>query len=97
MKRTSIGIKNVNRRNDRWLCADPSDISNVMHTKFPLIVIILGVVTVSQKSHHNTGLLSTGSLSDCCTDVINRLQNHCVDLPLQLIKQWFVSFQKFTL
>eukprot|EP00106_Octopus_bimaculoides_P001075 XP_014768517.1 PREDICTED: uncharacterized protein LOC106867953 [Octopus bimaculoides] len=38
-----------NRRNDRWLCADPSEVPRVMHTKFPATVIVLG--TVSSKGH----------------------------------------------
>jgi len=39
----------INRRNDRWLCADPSDVPRVMHTKFPATVMVLGVV--SNKEH----------------------------------------------
>ncbi|XP_014484223.1 PREDICTED: uncharacterized protein LOC106749367 [Dinoponera quadriceps] len=35
----------INRRNDRWLCADPSDVPRVMHTKFPATVIVLGAVS----------------------------------------------------
>ena len=35
----------VNRRNDRWLCADPSEVPRVMHTKFPATVMVLGVVS----------------------------------------------------
>lgn len=35
----------MNRRNDRWLCADPSDVPHVMHTKFPASVMVLGVVS----------------------------------------------------
>ena len=35
----------VNRRNDRWLCADPSKVPRVMHTKFPVTVMALGVVS----------------------------------------------------
>ena len=35
----------VNRRNDRWLCADPSDVPRVMHTKFPATVMVLRVVS----------------------------------------------------
>lgn len=35
----------VNRRNDRWLCADPSGVPRVMHTKFPATVMVLGVVS----------------------------------------------------
>ena len=34
-----------NRRNDRWLCADPSEVPRVMHTKFPATVMVLGVVS----------------------------------------------------
>ena len=36
--------KKINRRNDRWLCADPSDVPHVMHTKFSATVMVLGVV-----------------------------------------------------
>ena len=25
----------INRRNDRWICGDPSDVPHVMNTKFP--------------------------------------------------------------
>lgn len=35
----------VNRRNDRWLCNDPSEVPTVMHTKFPATVMVLGVVS----------------------------------------------------
>ena len=35
----------INRRNDRWLCGDPSDVPHVMHTKFPATVMVLGVVS----------------------------------------------------
>jgi len=35
----------VNRRNDRWLCADPSEVPHVMHTKFPATVMVLGVMS----------------------------------------------------
>ena len=35
----------VNRRNDRWLCADPSEVPTVMHTKFPATVMVFGVVS----------------------------------------------------
>ena len=35
----------MNRRNDRWLCADPSDFPTVMHTTFPASVLVLGVIS----------------------------------------------------
>ena len=35
----------VNRRNDIWLCADPSEVPRVMHTKFPATVMVLGVIS----------------------------------------------------
>lgn len=35
----------VNRRNDRWLCKGPDEVSTVMHTKFPASVMVLGVVS----------------------------------------------------
>jgi DDE superfamily endonuclease len=35
----------VNRKNDRWLCSDPSEVPIVMHTKFPSSVMVFGVVT----------------------------------------------------
>ena len=35
----------INRRNDRWLCADPSEVPHVIHTKFPITVMVLGVVS----------------------------------------------------
>jgi len=34
----------VNRRNDR-LCADPSEVPHVMHTKLPATVMVLEVVS----------------------------------------------------
>ena len=46
----------VNRRNDRWLCVDPSEVPHVMHTKFPATVMVLGVV--SNEGHvHPTSFL----------------------------------------
>ncbi|UYV65511.1 hypothetical protein LAZ67_3004553, partial [Cordylochernes scorpioides] len=35
----------VNPRNDRWICKDPSEITVVMHTKFPASVMVLGVIS----------------------------------------------------
>jgi hypothetical protein len=35
----------VNRRNNRWLCSDPTDVPIVMSTKFPATVMVLGVVS----------------------------------------------------
>lgn len=35
----------VNRRNDRWLCSNPTEVPTVMHTKFPSSVMVLGVVS----------------------------------------------------
>ncbi len=35
----------VNRKNNRWLCADISDVPIVMATKFPATVMVLGVVS----------------------------------------------------
>ena len=35
----------VNRKNDRWLCSDPTEVPTVMHTKFPSSVMVLGVVS----------------------------------------------------
>ncbi len=35
----------INRRNNRWLCGDPSDVPIVMQTKFPSTVMVLGVVS----------------------------------------------------
>ena len=35
----------TNRRNDRWLCASPSEVPRVMHTKYPPTVMVLGVVS----------------------------------------------------
>ena len=37
--------KKIYRRNDKWLCGDPSDIPRVMCTKFPATVMVLGVVS----------------------------------------------------
>ena len=34
----------INRRNDRCLCGDPSDVPHVVHTKFPGTVMVLEVV-----------------------------------------------------
>ncbi|XP_046868909.1 uncharacterized protein LOC124461437 [Drosophila willistoni] len=39
----------INRRNDRWLCSNPTEVPVVMHTKFPATVMVLGVV--SNKGH----------------------------------------------
>lgn len=35
----------ANRRNNRWLCSDPSEVPVVMATKFPATVMVLGVVS----------------------------------------------------
>ena len=35
----------INRRNDRWLCSNPTEVPRVMHTKFPATVMVLGVVS----------------------------------------------------
>jgi hypothetical protein len=35
----------VNRRNNRWLCSDPTKVPIVMATKFPANVMVLGVVS----------------------------------------------------
>ena len=35
----------VNSKNNRWLCADPSDVPIIMRTKFPASVIVQGVVS----------------------------------------------------
>jgi hypothetical protein len=35
----------VNRKNNRWLCADISEVPIVMATKFPATVMVLGVVS----------------------------------------------------
>ncbi len=35
----------VNRRNNRWICADRSNVPIVMATKFPATVMVLGVVS----------------------------------------------------
>ncbi len=35
----------VNRRNHRWLCADPSEVPIVSRTKFPAHVMVLGVIS----------------------------------------------------
>ena len=35
----------VNRKNNRWLCRDISEVPVVMHTKFPQTVMVLGVVS----------------------------------------------------
>ena len=35
----------INRQIDKWLCADPSDVPHVMHTKFPATIMVLGVVS----------------------------------------------------
>ena len=34
------------RRNDRWLCADPSEDTRVMHTKFPAAVKFFGLIAM---------------------------------------------------
>jgi hypothetical protein len=35
----------VNSRNNRWLCDNPSEVLIVMKTKFPTMVMVLGVVS----------------------------------------------------
>lgn len=35
----------VNRRNDRWMCKDPSEVPRIMQNKFPASVMVLGVVS----------------------------------------------------
>ena len=35
----------INRRKDRWLYGNPSDVLYVVHTKFPATVIVLEVVS----------------------------------------------------
>ena len=35
----------VNNKNNRWLCSDPSEVPIVMATKFPAMVMVLGVVS----------------------------------------------------
>jgi hypothetical protein len=35
----------VNRKNNRWLCADISEVPIIMATKFPATVMVLGVVS----------------------------------------------------
>jgi hypothetical protein len=35
----------VNRKNNRWLCSDPTEVPIVMSTKFPANVMVLGVVS----------------------------------------------------
>ncbi len=35
----------VNRRNNRWLCSDPTEVPIVMTTKFPANVMVLGIVS----------------------------------------------------
>ena len=49
----------VNQRNDRWLCADSTEVPTVMHTKFPATVMVFGVV--SREGHIiSSSLFSTG-------------------------------------
>jgi hypothetical protein len=35
----------INRRMNRWLCSDPSEVPIIMSTKFPATVMVLGVVS----------------------------------------------------
>ncbi len=35
----------VNRKNNRWLCSDISEVPIIMSTKFPATVMVLGVVS----------------------------------------------------
>ncbi len=35
----------VNRRNNRWLCSDPTEVPIFAPTKFPANVMVLGVVS----------------------------------------------------
>ncbi len=35
----------VNRKNNRWLCSDPTEVPIVMSTKFPANVMVLGVIS----------------------------------------------------
>ncbi len=38
-------VQKVNRKHERWLCADISDVPIVMATKFPATVMVLGMVS----------------------------------------------------
>ena len=35
----------VNRRNDRWICKSPEEVPVIMKTKFPITIMVLGVVS----------------------------------------------------
>ena len=37
---------NKRRRNDKWLYADPSKVTKVMHTKFLATIMVLGLLTM---------------------------------------------------
>ena len=41
----------VNIRNNRWLCADPSKVLRVTHTKFPATAMVLGLLTMKDIWH----------------------------------------------
>ena len=35
----------VNRRNDRWICRSPEEVPVIMKTKFPLTIMVLGIIS----------------------------------------------------
>ena len=35
----------INRKKNRWLCEDPSEVPVIMKTKFPATVMVMGVVS----------------------------------------------------
>ncbi len=44
-KKNFLQDQKINRKNNRWLCADISEVPIVMVTKFPATVIVLGIVS----------------------------------------------------
>ncbi|UYV72058.1 hypothetical protein LAZ67_9001700 [Cordylochernes scorpioides] len=54
--------QNLNSRNDRWICEDPSEVPVVMHTKFPDSLVLSGVKRLATGFHRR--VKSKTSLQD---------------------------------
>ncbi|VDL57531.1 unnamed protein product [Hymenolepis diminuta] len=71
----------VNRRNDRWLYADPTEVSIVMWTKFPATVMAYSIVR--SKGHVMTPLFFPQSLRVNADGYVETLQT--------IVKPWIDS------
>ncbi len=60
----------VNSRNHRWLCDNPSEVLIVMKTKFPVTVMVLGVIS-------NTGNLMPPTSSRLASGSTRRSTSAC--------------------